>query len=107
MKIARGSGKATLPGVLQVYRFADHDVVALADEVAPSGGRPLLQPVWRGRAPTGALPGLAESRSYVRAQVESLPRPIRGLEPAVPPWKLVASDGLTDKIAELVKEAHL
>jgi nicotinate phosphoribosyltransferase len=105
MKIARGSGKATLPGVLQVYRFADHDVVALADEPAPSGGRPLLQPVWRGRDPSGALPTLAESRAYVRQQVESLPRPIRGLEPAVPPWKLIASDGLTDKIAELVKEA--
>ncbi|HEY8076698.1 MAG TPA: hypothetical protein VIF62_21380, partial [Labilithrix sp.] len=30
MKVAKGTGKATLPGELQVYRFSDHDVVALA-----------------------------------------------------------------------------
>src|SRR6185369_6962234 len=41
MKLARGTGKATLPGRVQVYRFADHDLVALADEPAPTGGRPL------------------------------------------------------------------
>ena len=71
MKLARGSGKATLPGELQVYRFADHDLVALADEAAPSGGRALLQPVWRGRAPVAraAVAGASRAR-YVRAQID-------------------------------------
>src|SRR5207253_1003860 len=94
MKFSRGSGKATLPGELQVYRFADHDVVALAEEAPPSGGRALLHPVWRGRAPARELPSLEESRRYVKDQVASLPAPIRALEPAAAPWKLVASDGL-------------
>src|SRR4029077_7632512 len=35
MKLAKGSGKATLPGELQAYRFDDHDLIALADEAAP------------------------------------------------------------------------
>jgi nicotinate phosphoribosyltransferase len=107
MKIARGSGKATLPGSLQVYRFADHDLVALADEPAPSGGRALLEPVWRGRAPVGELPSLAASRAWVRRQIETLPPPLRALEPAARPWPLVASDGLAARIDALVKEAGL
>jgi nicotinate phosphoribosyltransferase len=107
MKVARGSGKATLPGELQVYRHADHDLVALADEPAPSGGQPLLRPVWRGRAPVEKLPPLETSRQWVRKQVESLPKPVHDLEPAVPPWTLVASDGLLAKIDALVKEAGL
>jgi nicotinate phosphoribosyltransferase len=107
MKFSKGSGKATLPGELQVYRFADHDIVALAEEAAPSGGQPLLQAVWRGRAPSRELPPLDDSRRYVKDQIESLPPPIRALDPAAPPWKLVASDGLCARIEELVKEAGL
>src|SRR5262249_39739892 len=42
MKLSRGTGKATLPGELQVHRLGDHDLVALAGEAVPSGGRPLL-----------------------------------------------------------------
>jgi nicotinate phosphoribosyltransferase len=107
MKIARGSGKATLPGELQVHRYSDHDLVALADEAAPSGGKPLLQPVWRGRAPASDLPPLDESRRYLRQQVEALPPAVRQLDPAAPPWPLVASDGLVGRIQELVEEAGL
>jgi len=107
MKIARGSGKATLPGELQVHRYDDHDLVALAGENVGSGGVPLLQPVWRGRSAARELPSLEDSRKYLRAQVESLPAAIRALDPAAPPWPLVASDGLTARIEELVKEAGL
>jgi nicotinate phosphoribosyltransferase len=106
MKIAKGSGKATLPGQLQVHRFDDHDLVALADEPI-AGGRPLLQPVWRGRGPSRELPSLNESRNYVRDQIESLPARLRACEVAKEPWKLVASDGLVARIEELVKEAGL
>src|SRR6185369_17692559 len=46
MKISRGSGKATLPGLLQVHRYRDHDLVAVEGEAVPSGGRALLEPLW-------------------------------------------------------------
>ena len=105
MKVARGSGKATLPGELQVYRFADHDLIALHDEPAPSGGRPLLQPVWRGQAPVTELPRIDESRAQVRAQIEALPPSVRALEPAATPFALVASDRLAERIDTLVGEA--
>ena len=104
MKLARGTGKATLPGELQVHRFADHDLVALADEAVASNGRKLLQPVWRGRAPV-SLPTAAEARAYARAQIEALPAPLRALAPAERPWPLVASDGLVAKVEQLMKES--
>jgi nicotinate phosphoribosyltransferase len=107
MKMAHGSGKATIPGELQVYRFSDHDLVALREEAAPPGGRPLLEPVWRGRAPAGELPSLKQSRRYVRQQVEALPSSLRGLKETQLPWKLVASDQLCARIDEAVKEARL
>jgi nicotinate phosphoribosyltransferase len=103
MKLARGTGKATLPGELQVHRFADHDLVALADEVVPSNGRKLLQPVWRGRSAVSP-PTAAETRAQARAQIESLPPALRQLE-AAPPWPLVASDGLAAKVEQLMKES--
>ncbi len=104
MKLARGTGKATLPGELQVHRFADHDLVALADEAVASNGRKLLQPVWRGRAPV-ALPTAAQARAYARAQIEALPPPLRALEAPADPWPLVASDGLVAKVEQFMKES--
>lgn len=108
MKLARGTGKATLPGELQVHRFADHDLVALADELVASGGHKLLQPVWRGRAPL-PQPTLEQARRYAGEQVAALPAALRALEtppPGAPPlWPLVASDGLVAKVEELMKES--
>src|SRR5439155_22547532 len=71
MKISRGSGKATLPGPLQTWRFSDHDLIGFSDEAAPSGGRPLPERVWRGRAPA-RLPPLAVSRADVLPQIQAL-----------------------------------
>jgi nicotinate phosphoribosyltransferase len=107
MKISRGSGKATLPGLLQVYRYADHDLVALADEGGPSGGEPLLRPLWRGRKAAGPRVDLEESRAHVKRQLGRLPARLRALEVSAEPWPLVASDGLCERIARLVKEAGL
>jgi nicotinate phosphoribosyltransferase len=105
MKLARGSGKATLPGELQAYRASDHDLVALASEEAPRGATPLLQPVWRGQAPVSALPSPAESRAYVKNQIDALPPSLRSLEPLEKPRALVASDGLVALIERIAKEA--
>ncbi len=106
MKMAKGSGKATLPGEIQAYRFADHDFVALAEEPAPTGGAPLLVPVWRGAAPVAPLPSLDATRAHVRAQVAALSPAMRALEGA-PARTLVASDGLVRQIEALTREAHV
>lgn len=115
MKLARGTGKATLPGLLQAYRFSDHDLILLADEPAPAGGRPLLVPVWRGDAQVAPLPTLAESRAAVAAQIAALPGHLRALEtPHEPsawgghgqgPWRIVVSARLHETIERLVAAA--
>ncbi len=106
MKWSRGSGKATLPGWLQCYRLADRDVLALADEPAPPGGRPLLQPVWRGRRAVTPLPDPTAARAHVERQVASLPQHLRDLEVAqAHPWSIEVSDGLAELVRRCVAEA--
>ena len=110
MKVARGTRKATLPGELQVWRYSDHDLVALASEKAPSGGRAVLQPVWRGEAPvndTDARADLAAARAHARDAIAELPEELRRIDADVtgPARKLVASDGLVAAIERLVAEA--
>ena len=99
-----------MPGHLQVYRFADHDVVATAEEPSP-GGTPLLVPVWRGRKPIG--PGAEApiaARERAQAALAGLPAGLRRLEPAAPDdatatWPLVVSDALAARIEECVRAA--
>jgi nicotinate phosphoribosyltransferase len=111
MKVAKGTGKATLPGELQVWRYADHDLVALASEKAPSGGRPMLQPVWRGEAlvhDRDARADLSAARNHAREEIAMLPEELRSIEKGTsgPGRKLVASDGLVREIERLVAEAR-
>ena len=111
MKVAKGTGKATLPGELQVWRFADHDLVALASEPAPGGGaRAMLQPVWRDAAPvreTQARADLEAARAHAREEVSALPEELRRIDRGSPATrKLVASDALADQIERLVAEAR-
>ncbi len=76
MKLSRGSGKATLPGKLQVWRRPEGDLVGLHGEVQP--GEPLLAPVWTRDA--GRLPGpsLHEVRAHAQASMAApLPPAIR------------------------------
>lgn len=71
-------GKATWPGVHQVYRLLDSDgrlasdTLALDDE--PASGEPLLRPIFKAgvRVP-GALASLEQARAHVRTQVRLLP----------------------------------
>jgi nicotinate phosphoribosyltransferase len=107
MKLCRGSAKATLPGELQAYRFADHDLVALATEPPPSSGRPLLAPAWRGGAPARELPSLDETRFYVKEQLAALPAEARAFDDVRYARKLVASDGLVALIERLTREAGI
>jgi nicotinate phosphoribosyltransferase len=110
MKVAHGTGKATLPGELQVWRFADHDLVALAREPSPSAAaRPMLIPVWRGDAPvreSNARADLAEARDRARSEIDALPAELRSLDSRGAARKLVASDALASEIDRLVAEAR-
>jgi nicotinate phosphoribosyltransferase len=64
--------KLSLPGVKQVFRFPDHDVVGLAEESFPRA-KPLLEPVVREGRRVGPAPGLAELRERARARLAALP----------------------------------
>ena len=109
MKVAHGTGKATLPGELQVWRYSDHDLVALASEPSPGpGGHAVLAPVWRGDAPvreTTAREDLAEARERAKNDIAALPPELRTLDKGVP-RKLVASDALVREIERLVAGAR-
>ena len=107
MKLSRGSAKMTLPGRIAAWRYADHDLVAIDGEAVPSGGRALLEPLWRGHGPAieeTAAEALARARAVCQRELAALPGGVRELaEPA--PYPLVASDALVDLVASRVKEA--
>jgi nicotinate phosphoribosyltransferase len=63
------------PGVHQVFRFADRDVVALWGEQLD--GEPLLSQVMRGGEVAGELPSLEEIRSRCLVRVAALPADVR------------------------------
>jgi nicotinate phosphoribosyltransferase len=111
MKVAKGTGKATLPGELQVWRFSDHDLVSLASEPSPgNGARAMLTPVWRGEAPPSEIDPrvhLEAARNHAREQIAKLPEDLRCIERGRTALrKLVASDGLVREIERLVGEAR-
>lgn len=94
----RSEGKATWPGIKQVWRRDDAggrlagDRVGLADDAGD--GEPLLQPVMRAgrRLPSSAT--LAQARSRCAAQLARLPEALRALEPAASPYPVEISDTL-------------
>ncbi|MCA9520661.1 MAG: nicotinate phosphoribosyltransferase [Myxococcales bacterium] len=67
MKLARGSGKASLPGRVQVFRRGLNDLVAREGETP--AGDPLLQLVWDDTRPLD-LPSVDETRRYALSQLE-------------------------------------
>ena len=72
---------------------ATGDLIAAADERQP--GRPLLQKVMeRGRRLPAGEVGLGEARKRAEEELARLPEPIRGLEPADPPYPVRISDEL-------------
>jgi nicotinate phosphoribosyltransferase len=81
-RIKLSPGKKTYPMAKQVHRFRDTagryslDRVTRADE--PSDGEPLLVPVVHNGGLVSPLPTLDVVRAHCRAQLESLPDPLRG-----------------------------
>lgn len=94
------SGKRTLPGAKQVWRRLEgdrflNDVVSLAEEPAPSGARPLLEPVMEDGVRVAAV-SLLEARSRARSEREALPPSLRSLDAGVYP---VATSAALDALA--------
>ena len=54
--------KISLPGVKQLFRYPDRDVLALDAELCPAGAEALLQPVVRAGELVGDLPAIGEIR---------------------------------------------
>ncbi|SCK39593.1 nicotinate phosphoribosyltransferase [Streptomyces sp. WMMB 714] len=95
--------KATAPGAKQVFRrhgFAD--TLALADEPAPAGARPLLRPVMRDGERVAAVPPLREAQDRFAAELAELPQEARRITRPVAPEPL-ESDRLRS-LGELVRQ---
>ena len=67
--------KPTLPGAKQIYRRAQHDVVALAGE--RTEGEPLLSPVMAGGRLVRPLPDAAAARAHTAQSLAGLSKPHR------------------------------
>jgi len=66
--------KSTLPGAKQIYRYSDHDVLALYNECnSDFKGRPLLRPVITDVSLLQALPPTAELRGNAVSSIRALP----------------------------------
>jgi nicotinate phosphoribosyltransferase len=93
----RSEGKATWPGVKQVWRRLDaegrfaSDVLALQDD--PQDGIALLRPVMRGGRRTGPAVALDASRAWAAAQLAALPAPWRARD-AAPPYPVTVAPAL-------------
>jgi len=87
-KAKTSTGKATLPGVKQVFRFfsggvADRDLIAPARAVVPEG-TPLLEPVMAEGRRLGPDPPLTEIQDRCRRSVAALPPRLHSLGPVAP-----------------------
>jgi len=96
-------GKPSWPGVKQVFRFPDRDVVGLSEETY-TGATPLLtRAIHQGRR-AGAAPPLAELRQRTGEKLAALPAAVRRLEnpqsyPVVYSERLLALAGADNSAA--------
>ena len=88
--------KATLPGIKQIFRYADHDVLARSTECpsCPPGSEPaeaLLRPVILGGHLVEALPTAAEARAHAAECLARLPAPCHSLFEGESCWRVEIS----------------
>ncbi len=95
--------KSTLPGAKQIYRYPDHDLIALGTDCGNgSKGEPLLHPVLIEGNPIETSLAASTIRTRSQAAVATLPRELRSLDD-VPPYQVKISPRLTE-LAEDVRE---
>ena len=101
-----GSGKTTLPGAKQIFRFADHDVVGLASEEFPGAIESLLQPVVRNGELVAPLPTPAEARDHCAASLARMPAPVRTVFERENAWRVDYSPKLLEGLDRVKRELH-
>ncbi|WP_077529742.1 nicotinate phosphoribosyltransferase [Vreelandella utahensis] len=108
-RIKASSNKSTWPGPKQVWRHSQQgrmvgDTVAAAEEPAPEGAEPLLQPAIRaGEACAGALPSLQTVREHAAHELAALPEALRSLTPVDTPYPVAISDRLESRKRQLIQ----
>src|SRR5581483_4297295 len=100
--------KKTLPGAKQIYRFKDHDVIALSSEcnIDFAGAEPLLRPVINAGEIVEPLPSLDRARSRAAAAIAALPSPLRSLDTAEP-YRVDVSPHLVDLAQSIRNDLQL
>jgi nicotinate phosphoribosyltransferase len=103
--IKLSTGKATLPGRKQVYRYCDgpcyeRDVIALEDE-SVDGGEPLLECVLRDGHRLAPSPPAAELRDRCGEALERLPDTLRALDGGPAAYDVLLSPGLDALVEEM------
>jgi nicotinate phosphoribosyltransferase len=109
-KIKLSTGKATLPGLKQVYRLAGgpdggHDVITLEDE-SPPGGRPLLVQVIDNGRSVGPPEPLAALKKRCKEAVASLPERLLSLEGGADPYPVRRSKKLNSLVDQMHHRPH-
>ena len=108
----RSEGKATWPGVKQVYRtlgpdgLMAGDVVALVGESEGINGVPLLRRVMADGLRLGPPESLAELRSHAAAELAKLPPALKSLEPARDAYPVTISPRLVALAERLDRMGH-
>ena len=111
----RSEGKATWPGVKQVWRSLDGegrlagDIVSMADEHPPGGNwEPLLQPVIRRGRRLAPPEPLAALRTHAASELARLPAALRDLGPAAAerPYPVAISASLQALAREIDARPH-
>ena len=104
-KIKLSTGKATLPGSKQVYRFEQngtfaYDLIA-SDSEAIDAGRPLLEKVMAGGKRTGRPETLEVLRTRCADGLTRLPAPLRSLEPGPGGYQVEVSPDLQGLVKQM------
>jgi nicotinate phosphoribosyltransferase len=99
------TGKATLPGVHQVYRVR-RDGKSVGDVIGTVGefhvdAEPLLIEWMKDGALTRPLPSLAELRETCRRGLESLAEPLLAIDGVAESYPVTLSDALEDLVTEV------
>lgn len=76
----RSEQKTSIPGSKQIFRFADHDLVARSAECA-TGAEALLKPVMLGGNLLQPMPDIHQARKRAAKMLAALPDAVRGTEP--------------------------
>lgn len=102
--------KQTLPGAKQIFRMADHDVLARASECyacGPGGAgcEALLRPVMIGGEVIEPIGTVAEARHYASASLSQLPATCLSLFPAESTWRVDISPELSALYEKVSKGA--